>query len=390
MRFLDSLRRLDAYPKIDNEFSIRTVSGAALTLISSIVIVTLVIGEINAYLSPNVSEELFGNQIEEPKKEDIQASTKRISSTEAPATTTVKPACGSCYGAAKNASQCCNTCQEVIDAYRERKWNPNVEDFEQCKNGNGGSVEGKAFSEGCHIYGTMEVNRVEGRFHIAPGKSFSINHIHVHDVQPYSSSRFNTTHRINTLSFGEQFGFGTTRPLDGLMVEATEAHLFLHGEGVLAHVLQIIIHSRLEIPQILLEDEWIFGQKLAQAFGRHANVRQEADVIPHVSIKVQPEHKLCDAFALLELVQLHAERDELLQGGRFVDIGRKVKGGSGVGENLQRHRICHRFEHGLSLFAQDLMKLVLQIILVPLQRIVLRSYRHCGHLCAQLTRQGRS
>lgn len=29
------------------------------TLISSIVIVTLVIGEINAYLSPNVSEELF-------------------------------------------------------------------------------------------------------------------------------------------------------------------------------------------------------------------------------------------------------------------------------------------------------------------------------------------
>lgn len=121
--------------------------------------------------------------------------------------------------------RCCNTCQEVIDAYRERKWNPNVEDFEQCKNGNGGSVEGKAFSEGCHIYGTMEVNRVEGRFHIAPGKSFSINHIHVHDVQPYSSSRFNTTHRINTLSFGEQFGFGTTRPLDGLMVEATEGRV---------------------------------------------------------------------------------------------------------------------------------------------------------------------
>jgi hypothetical protein len=33
------------------------------------------------------------------------------------------------------------------------------------------------------IYGTLEVNRVGGSFHIAPGKSFSINHVHVHDVQ---------------------------------------------------------------------------------------------------------------------------------------------------------------------------------------------------------------
>lgn len=76
------------------------------------------------------------------------------------------------------------------------------------------NLESKAFNEGCQIYGFMEVNRVGGSFHIAPGKSFSISHIHVHDVQPFASSRFNTSHRINTLSFGEEFGFGQTSPLD--------------------------------------------------------------------------------------------------------------------------------------------------------------------------------
>lgn len=112
---------------------------------------------------------------------------------------------------------CCETCQDVIDAYREKQWNPNLDDFEQCQNEvllGKKSLESKAFSEGCQIYGSMQVNRVGGSFHIAPGKSFSISHIHVHDVQPFSSSRFNTSHRINTLSFGEEFGYGQTRPLD--------------------------------------------------------------------------------------------------------------------------------------------------------------------------------
>lgn len=65
-----------------------------------------------------------------------------------------------------------------------------------------------------------------GSFHIAPGKSFSINHVHVHDVQPYSSSKFNTSHRINHLSFGEQFNFGDTHPLDHMEVTAKEGNLF--------------------------------------------------------------------------------------------------------------------------------------------------------------------
>ena len=57
---------------------------------------------------------------------------------------------------------------------------------------------------GCQIYGYLEVNRVGGSFHIAPGKSFIINHVHVHDVNPFASTDFNLTHHIRHVSFGQQ------------------------------------------------------------------------------------------------------------------------------------------------------------------------------------------
>lgn len=119
---------------------------------------------------------------------------------------------------------CCNTCQEVIDAYRVKRWNPNPEDFVQCKNEKitGKAQSENALKEGCQIYGNMEVNRMGGSFHIAPGQSFSINHVHIHDVQPYTSTSFNTSHTINHLSFGERINFANTHPLDELKVTASE------------------------------------------------------------------------------------------------------------------------------------------------------------------------
>lgn len=74
-------------------------------------------------------------------------------------------------------------------------------------------------------YLTIITFQVGGSFHIAPGKSFTINHIHVHDVQPYSSSVFNTTHYIKHLSFGTDIKAANTAPLDGVNGVAKE------GEG---------------------------------------------------------------------------------------------------------------------------------------------------------------
>lgn len=65
-----------------------------------------------------------------------------------------------------------------------------------------------------------------GSFHVAPGKSFSLNHIHIHDVHPYSSSTFNTSHTVKHLSFGERIDFANTHPLDKTVVTAKEGEFF--------------------------------------------------------------------------------------------------------------------------------------------------------------------
>jgi hypothetical protein len=36
--------------------------------------------------------------------------------------------------------------------------------------------------EGCNLAGLVRVNKVAGNFHIAPGRSFAINGMHVHDT----------------------------------------------------------------------------------------------------------------------------------------------------------------------------------------------------------------
>jgi len=42
--------------------------------------------------------------------------------------------CGSCYGADGKENQCCNTCEEVRVAYREKGWvMPEYDTVEQCK-----------------------------------------------------------------------------------------------------------------------------------------------------------------------------------------------------------------------------------------------------------------
>lgn len=59
MNVLEVLRRLDAYPKTLEEFSQKTICGAAVTLVSSIVMIWLLVFEFYAYLTPTITEELF-------------------------------------------------------------------------------------------------------------------------------------------------------------------------------------------------------------------------------------------------------------------------------------------------------------------------------------------
>ncbi|XP_070153293.1 endoplasmic reticulum-Golgi intermediate compartment protein 3 [Polyergus mexicanus] len=282
------LRQLDVHPKVREEADIlvRTFSGAIVTIISTIIMGILFMSEINYYLTPSMSEELFvdtsrgsklrinldiivptiscdllsidamdttgeqhldiehnifkrrldlnGKPIEDPQRTNITDTKAVNKTTEKAMEISSTEICGDCYGAATESLRCCNTCEDVREAYRSKKWAPpDAANIKQCQDEifsgtkSLDKINKHAFEQGCQIYGYMEVNRVGGSFHIAPGDSFSVNHVHVHDVQPYTSTHFNMTHKIRHLSFGLNIP-GKTNPMDDTTVIATEGAMMFH------------------------------------------------------------------------------------------------------------------------------------------------------------------
>lgn len=142
--------------------------------------------------------------------------------------------CGGCYGAnpPPNAqkSGCCNTCDEVREAYASASWAfGRGENVEQCEREHYGERLDAQRNEGCRIEGGLRVNKVVGNFHIAPGRSFSNGNMHVHDLNNY----FDTpvpgghvfSHTIHHLRFGPQLPEEITKKLGSKALPWTNHHL---------------------------------------------------------------------------------------------------------------------------------------------------------------------
>lgn len=119
--------------------------------------------------------------------------------------------CGGCYGATPppngQKAGCCNTCEEVREAYASVSWAfGRGENVEQCEREHYGEKLDAQRNEGCRIEGDLRVNKVVGNFHIAPGRSFSNGNMHVHDLNNYFESPVDHTftHEIHALRFGPQ------------------------------------------------------------------------------------------------------------------------------------------------------------------------------------------
>ncbi len=88
-------------------------------------------------------------------------------------------ACGSCYGAETPAKSCCNTCDDVREAYRLKGWAfSDPHGIEQCVKEGWTSQIQEQRTEGCRVMGTIHVSKVAGNFHFAPGKSFQQHSVH--------------------------------------------------------------------------------------------------------------------------------------------------------------------------------------------------------------------
>ncbi|VDO31717.1 unnamed protein product [Haemonchus placei] len=261
MSFFARLRELDAYTKPMEDFRVKTFSGGMVSLVSSIVIALLAIQETHHYLAGDVVEQLFVDTTSSDTRLDVhfdisfpylpcpfisvdvmdvtgenqdkiqddvfklrldkngrnisdqvqKIEVNQNKTVDSPEISTLK--CGSCYGALPEGT-CCNTCEELKEAYRLRGWQVNIDEVEQCKGDPWVKMLEQYKDEGCRVYGKLQVAKVAGNFHLAPGDPHRMMRAHVHDFHDVELSHFDTAHRINHLSFGNEFP-GKKHPLDG-------------------------------------------------------------------------------------------------------------------------------------------------------------------------------
>jgi endoplasmic reticulum-Golgi intermediate compartment protein 3 len=137
--------------------------------------------------------------------------------------------CGNCYGAGRRG-QCCNTCQDVKDAYDRLGWKFKPQGIVQCSSEAYISTLREQYADdgGCQVYGRLQLSKSSGHFHIAPTKKVHEKQanggvFNLLDLISFTFDQFNVTHRINSLSFGDQFP-GIRSPLDGQVRKVQDTH----------------------------------------------------------------------------------------------------------------------------------------------------------------------
>jgi hypothetical protein len=90
-----------------------------------------------------------------------------------------------------------------------------------------GADSNGSLNEGCRVHGHLEVNKVAGNFHIAPGQSFEQRNYHVHSLRNIRLNMLNTTHYISDLSFGEYFP-NQVNPLSDTRQVTNEGAVLFH------------------------------------------------------------------------------------------------------------------------------------------------------------------
>lgn len=112
--------------------------------------------------------------------------------------------------------RCCNTCEDLKAAYLRKGWTLTniLKDSVQCLRDKSNPFSSVRPGEGCRVTGTMLVNKVAGNFHIAHGESIIKDGHHIHQFNPAEAPKFNVSHTIHSISFGEPYPSMPPNPLD--------------------------------------------------------------------------------------------------------------------------------------------------------------------------------
>lgn len=190
--------------------------------------------------------------------------------------------CGECGGAPAPHTAakpgCCNTCEEVREAYAQKQWAfGRGENIEQCQREHYAERIDAQRKEGCRLEGVLRVNKVVGNFHIAPGRSFTAGNVHAHDLENYldvdlsETERHTMTHEIHQLRFGPQLpdelsarwqwtDHHHTNPLDGTKQATNEpAYNYMYFVKVVSTsylplgwdpLFSSVVHNSLDAPPL--------------------------------------------------------------------------------------------------------------------------------------------
>ncbi|KAI8868046.1 endoplasmic reticulum-golgi intermediate compartment protein 3-like protein [Ramicandelaber brevisporus] len=320
--FLNRLRNYDAYAKTLDDFSVKTLSGAFISLASYVIIIVLVLSELADYRRSVMKPQLavdksrtekmsvylnitfphvpcfmlgldvmdtsgahqvdvhttmfktrlnqFGNEIAVEEHNDInkgpagkhhEASPSANKDDANKAVADTSKECGSCYGAVPPASGCCDTCDDVREAYGRSGWAfVNPDGMIQCKREHWLEKLQEQSNEGCNMHGYMKINKIAGNFHILPGQSMdgpAGSNSHSHTFYKYYPKNFDFAHTIHHLSFGPPIP-DVSNPLDGaehpapdrgvqyqyfLKVVATEIK-YLNGQTTHTNQYSVTTHER--------------------------------------------------------------------------------------------------------------------------------------------------